>query len=182
MKKRANAFTIVELLIVIVVIAILAAISIVAYSGIQERARQTKAASDLSQIQRAIVSAQTLTGRTLMSMTASLGADADGAGRPCWQLASGTDLAALPKTHQCWVNYDTVLQLVSEASGVNITGIVDPWGRPYFIDQNEGEGAVAPNCNHDLIGVYKRPHVNGSANTYETASVLKVPFARSACV
>ena len=51
--KRDNynsspAFTIVELLIVIVVIAILAAITIVAYNGIQDRARASAASSALS--------------------------------------------------------------------------------------------------------------------------------------
>lgn len=40
-KSKQLGFTIVELLIVIVVIAILAAISIVAYTGIQDRARDT---------------------------------------------------------------------------------------------------------------------------------------------
>lgn len=40
--KPKSGFTIVELLIVIVVVAILAAISIVAYNGIQERAYNTK--------------------------------------------------------------------------------------------------------------------------------------------
>ena len=40
-RKRRRGFTIVELLIVIVVIAILAAITIVAYNGIQSRARNT---------------------------------------------------------------------------------------------------------------------------------------------
>ena len=42
MKQRTYAFTIVELLIVIVVIAILATISVVTYTGIQQRAVNTK--------------------------------------------------------------------------------------------------------------------------------------------
>ncbi len=42
LRKRNLGFTIVELLIVIVVIAILAAISIVAYNGIQSRARNVQ--------------------------------------------------------------------------------------------------------------------------------------------
>lgn len=45
MKKNTNGFTIVELLIVIVVIAILATISIVAYQGIQQRANNSKTLS-----------------------------------------------------------------------------------------------------------------------------------------
>jgi len=48
MNKRASGFTIVELLIVIVVIAILAAITIVAYNGIQQRANNT---SRLAEVQ-----------------------------------------------------------------------------------------------------------------------------------
>lgn len=44
-KQKPNGFTIVELLIVIVVIAILAAITIVAFNGIQERARNSKTIS-----------------------------------------------------------------------------------------------------------------------------------------
>lgn len=47
--ERTKGFTIVELLIVIVVIGILAAISIVAYNGIQERARTSSVLSALSQ-------------------------------------------------------------------------------------------------------------------------------------
>ncbi len=46
-KYSQKAFTIVELLIVIVVIAILAAVSVVAYSGIQSRAATTTLKSDL---------------------------------------------------------------------------------------------------------------------------------------
>lgn len=47
-------FTIVELLIVVVVIAILAAITIVAFSGIRQRAETSAKKSELSQLQRKI--------------------------------------------------------------------------------------------------------------------------------
>ena len=43
--KQQKGFTIVELLIVIVVIAILAAITVVAYTGIQNRAQNTQTVS-----------------------------------------------------------------------------------------------------------------------------------------
>lgn len=51
---KQKGFTIVELLIVIVVIAILAAISIVAFTGIQQRGRDSERASDVSNIVTAI--------------------------------------------------------------------------------------------------------------------------------
>lgn len=47
--KQKQGFTIVELLIVVVVIAILAAVTIVAYSGIQNRAKVSALQSNLSQ-------------------------------------------------------------------------------------------------------------------------------------
>lgn len=49
MQKTKSGFTIVELLIVIVIIGILAAITIVAYNGIQDRARISSVSSGLSQ-------------------------------------------------------------------------------------------------------------------------------------
>ena len=48
--KKQTGFTIVELLIVIVVIGILAAITIVAFNGIQDRANDTAVQSDLASI------------------------------------------------------------------------------------------------------------------------------------
>jgi len=54
MRKPQAGFTIVELLIVIVVIAILAAISIVAYNGIQNRSYDTTVLQDLAAIKKKI--------------------------------------------------------------------------------------------------------------------------------
>jgi prepilin-type N-terminal cleavage/methylation domain-containing protein len=51
--KRNSGFTIVELLIVIVVIAILATISIVSYTGIQNRAKASAAQANAVSVQKA---------------------------------------------------------------------------------------------------------------------------------
>ncbi|MFZ2836489.1 MAG: prepilin-type N-terminal cleavage/methylation domain-containing protein [Candidatus Saccharimonadales bacterium] len=53
--KQQAGFTIVELLIVIVIIGILAAITIVAYNGIQARANDSRMRSIANQLEKAIV-------------------------------------------------------------------------------------------------------------------------------
>lgn len=54
MNKSVKGFTIVELLIVIVIIAILAAITVVVYTGIQTRARNSQRVNDISQLTKAL--------------------------------------------------------------------------------------------------------------------------------
>jgi prepilin-type N-terminal cleavage/methylation domain-containing protein len=51
LKKRNEGFTIVELLIVIVVIGILALLVITTYSGIQQKARNSKRQTDIQSLQ-----------------------------------------------------------------------------------------------------------------------------------
>lgn len=53
-KRRSPGFTIVELLVVVVVIAVLAAVTIVAYNGISSRAKQAALQSDISQVGKKI--------------------------------------------------------------------------------------------------------------------------------
>lgn len=72
MQKSRSGFTIVELLIVIVVIAILAAISITAYTGIQNRAYNTKAISGTTQYQKTLIAYKAVNG-SYPSMDGCLG-------------------------------------------------------------------------------------------------------------
>lgn len=51
LNKKSRGFTIVELLIVIVVIGILAALVIVTYNGIQQKARDTERKTDIKALQ-----------------------------------------------------------------------------------------------------------------------------------
>lgn len=60
--KKDEGFTIVELLIVIVVIAILAAISIVAYNNVSKKANASAAQSDLSNFERKLMAYHAVQG------------------------------------------------------------------------------------------------------------------------
>ena len=61
--KRKSGFTLVELLIVIVIIAILAAITIVAYNGIQQRAKNAQDAEAVTQFVKGLYLSAQQTGK-----------------------------------------------------------------------------------------------------------------------
>ncbi len=165
--SRQSGFTIVELLIVIVIIAILATISIVAYSGVQDRARQAKINTDIQNIITAIQLARTGAGRNLMDITGSTWS-----GGSCMSRPDGTDLAALPSTDSCITTYQAVLSAISTASGAKLGNVRDPWGRPYYIDENEGEGS---GCSKDTVAVYRLPYTS-AYGTYSTTPEYNVPL------
>lgn len=90
-QQRQIGFTIVELLVVIVVIAILAAITVVGYNGIQTRSANTKTVSAVATYIKALRLYQTQEGRypihtnypCLGTSTTMCGASPSGA---CWGL------------------------------------------------------------------------------------------------
>ena len=151
MKTKSYGFTIVELLVVIVVIGILAAITIVSYSGIQSRAQIAKINTDINLLSDAIRSASITSQKTLMQISGT-----GWTAGACYVKADGTNLATLSRADSCWVQYLSTLNLISTASGINVSNMTDPWGRPYSIDENEGE---AGGCGQDSIGVYSLPFV-----------------------
>ena len=92
--NRSRAFTIVELLIVIVVIAILAAISIVAYNGIQDRARSAALWSDLSQVAKQLKLFQADNGTYPATVSTNCTTTPDSATNKCLKVSSGNTIAS----------------------------------------------------------------------------------------
>lgn len=84
--RRESGFTIVELLIVIVVIAILAAITIVAFNGAQQRSKNAKIIQGVKLYEKTIRLYQVDTG-SLPNITGCLGADYPS--NQCWTGING---------------------------------------------------------------------------------------------
>jgi prepilin-type N-terminal cleavage/methylation domain-containing protein len=146
--KPQKGFTIVELLVVIVVIAILASIAVVAYSGIQEKSKVSRANSDLVTLVKAMQVARLNTDKTLMGVTQS----------GCTRCA-GTQAA-----------YDLSLDRIGAAANMNLSAFKagDPWGNMYVIDENEGEQVATP-CVRDGLSVT-------NAGTHPGLVVPQIPF------
>lgn len=121
---KQKGFTIVELLIVIVVIAVLAAVTIVAYNGIQEKSRNTQVVSATASFVKAIRTYYVTYNDTVpMQSTAVQCFD----GTSCW---SGTDVPAS-------------LLLRTELQKVMPTLPVVPSGHPILVVQ--GSTTDSPN-------------------------------------
>ena len=134
-----RGFTIVELLIVIVVIGILAAITIVAYNGIQQRAINTERDTELNAYIKGMKLARINAGTSLRYITIntwSVGACATGSGNP-----GNIEPKDLPKTHVCWVRYYENLSRIGAAAGINLDALRDGdnRGNPYMLDENQNE-------------------------------------------
>lgn len=172
MNRTSSGFTIVELLVVIMVIGVLASLAILSFSGIHQRGRDAKITSDLKTLTKSIDIARISEEKTLEEITQS-----NNTYIQCFAKPTGTDLAALPKTDQCWIDYYSALDKIGNASGVNIIGLVDPWGRPYYINENEGDVPGNP-CIQDVLAVYRQPFVH---NQYGASNIILVANSLSDC-
>lgn len=162
-KRTAHrGFTIVELLTVIAVMSILFAVAYFSYSAVQTRARESRIASDLSVLRDAIELGRVKTGTTLMGITGSAWTsqhclfEDDDSSIP---IPDGTNFSVQNSTTQdCWDDYQAALQAISTASGNNVTNLKDPWGRPYYIDENDADDGE---CQNDNLGWLSYPYVGG---------------------
>ena len=159
-----HGFTIVELLVVIVVIGILASITLITYNGIQSRARLAKMNTDFSNFSLAVQMVHVNQSKTLGDIIGNYWTAGS-----CAAKAPGTDIAALPRTDACWTQYASALDLISNASGINVRSLVDPWARPYYIDANEGEGGTG--CSKDVITIFTQPFNGGMTDPLISKSI-----------
>ncbi len=141
MKRSINGFTLVELLIVIVIIAILAAISIVAYNGIQLRSRATAISHSLKDVDNRF---QTWASATNLKRWP-----------PDYTPGGGTSLQErIDDTDPLWAKFSSYLPKVPSNFGAG----TEDW----FYDQDEGSGgdplsaynycltnSTTPTCNAD---------------------------------
>ncbi len=91
MRRWGNkqGFTIVELLIVIVIIAILASITIVAYNGVQQRARNSQILSGVEAYKKALMEYATDNGSYPSASGGRVCLGANYAGGQCWSGPNG---------------------------------------------------------------------------------------------
>lgn len=118
MKKTMSGFTIVELLIVIVVIAILATISVVAYNGIQNRAKYTQQVTEIDRVGKAIQLWSAENGRSLMNS----GSGYEGNGWGSFSATGGSYTATSVHTLLTEAGYLSNFS----TSGVNATILLSP--------------------------------------------------------
>lgn len=127
---RKSGFTIVELLIVVVVIGILAAIVTVAYTGITERAKINQANSEMASFKKAMLAYKVINGE--------LPPVGD-----VWNY--NTDPPSCP----------TIDSLVAALAGAGYTGFstTDPWGNCWGYDDNDCNTGSVGGSNTNLRSV-----------------------------
>lgn len=128
-----KAFTLIEMLIVIVIIGILAAALIPKVQGIQERAKYTRVEKDFQLFQTSVFMAQTNTNKDLRAITES---DCSMCFNSCRDWLDSKH----PDCTQGWLD---ALRKIEEASWMQSGGLhsleKDPRWNPYLLNENEGE-------------------------------------------
>lgn len=151
MTKAKSGFTIVELLIVIVVIGILAAITIVAYNNVQQRARNTVTVGAAKEWVKALTASYVLNGTIDISIPS--GDNSVCLGKRSQYPATSGDLGE----GQCYVFANTSNELeaaMGELANINMTTYVVPdpshdfRGLQYYVDNSVNEAYI----NYMLFG------------------------------
>lgn len=146
--QNERGFTIVELLIVVVVIAILAAITIVSYNGITNRANQSAAKSTAATAQKKVELYQSENGRYPIAASELSSDQSDS-----WYLASSSFGSTAPdsSTGKNYVRIQGCMASAGTLSASTVTGIrIGYW--------NYGEGGGSPTVANLDLGEHCADH------------------------
>ncbi len=180
--KSSKGFTIVELLIVIVIIGIIATIISVAYSGLTQRANNTKTASAVNAYKKALIQYATINrvypanstyclGEGYPSGCGSNGGNAENVTvnnllRPYMGNAAKLPLpstkavpyiSSIPRTG-AWFSY---------FASATLDGISHPWFLMYMMDGHQKKCEAAPVASFSPFGTFSStPPASGYSETY----------------
>ena len=157
-KHKQTGFTIVELLIVIVVIAILAAITIVAFNGIQNRANDSAVKSDLANIAKQLEATKAVSANTTYPTTT--------------ELTNGTKLSASKGAYDTSRNNFYYCRTVDNLNYA--VGVVSKSGSQYFLVNGKIRDATttvwgSTTCNE--LSTIGTPDANAGTG-FSTANVV----------
>lgn len=139
--QTQKGFTIVELLIVIVVIGILAAITIVAYNGIQARAENTKTVNSVSAYARAIHSYATINNAYPTNAYPCLGP----AGTKCANITDSVGACNGAGAASYSASFDTTIRTIASSVAAPSTQSMNCGGKMYsgaWYNSSSGTSAV----------------------------------------
>lgn len=146
-KRTQQGFTIVELLIVIVVIGILAALVITTYNGIQEKGRNTERTTDLKALQGQLEAYYASNGR----------------------YPTLTDLNTQPTTGNWWIQ-DNMKGLDKEAlrdpkaAATDHTLVATPTAKAYAYQPTDDDGNACNNTDTDCTKYVLTAKPEGNGN------------------
>lgn len=156
---KEDGFTLIE---------ILASIAVPVFLNQRDKGMEASQKSGLRQIEESISLAKVTSGKSLYAIA--------GQNYHFGECSFELDPLTLDRTHSCWLNYFAVLKKISDTSGMDVSKLVDPYGRPYLINPNEAEQSIN-DCRTDFIGYWGRNY------SWNKPSLLKaMPMTTTPCI